>query len=822
MNLPHCFPRVRPGSLHIVPVVALLLVRLVWPSQSQSQGYDVCPSGCPYTSIQSAIAAAAPGATVRIGPGTFHEDITLRPRVSLLGAGAEATIIDGSGNQSVVTAADSAIDQATVMEGLSITGGIAARGGGVSVRNGAGPTLRRVLIHGNRADEWGGGVAVVASSLLLDQVTLRANQANGGAALAVVNQSQVTLRASTVENHTSVGVRNSGAIYVFTQGHLSIEQSIIRANRSLNGGGLRVQTGSTVAIAGGRFEGNSAVDIGGAIDVSSATLTIDGVTFAGNSAAYGGAVSLSRSTVSLSNCVFQDNQAQTLGGALRIHTEMDIELRHCQFLRNRAIAGNGGAVHGEQNSVHIFDSIFDSNEAVEGAAVFLLRPINALIQNSVVFNNQAASGAGIQTSGGRVRLANNTIRHNVASDFGGGLVLTDDAYGEVDSNLVHDNSAGIDGGGIVVQYNSTGLLSNNVIRANQTSEAGGGIKIYNYANPTLHNNYLEGNRARDGAAIQIEKFSHPILEGNRFVANLATHYGGGVVINIDANPTLRYNLFKDNQAGISGGGVVVNDNSRPLIEQNFIAGNSAQVGGGILVMNDNRSVIANNMISGNSATQLGGGIHLTDSNATVAGNQILANQAGSQGGGILIHNLTATLSNNLISRNRAGAAGAGVFIASARPTLRYNTIADNGRNENGDGILLTYGSAPSLFYNIISGNDYGIRSDSAQPGQSERNALHDNRLGNYHGVVQPGPSDLLVNPQHVQGPLGPYYLAQSAAGQASTSPLVDASGETAAAAGLSQRTTRTDGVADQGLADIGFHYEIRSISAFLPLVHATR
>lgn len=822
MNLLHCFPKVHPGARHMASAIAVLLALLAWPSWSQSQSYDVCPSGCPYTVIQSAIAAAAPGATVRIGPGTYHEDITLRPRVSLLGAGAGTTVIDGSGSQSVITASDSAIDPTTVVEELSITGGNAARGGGVTVRNGAGPTLRRVLIHGNRADEWGGGVAVVASRLLLDQVTLRSNQASGGAALAVVNQSQVTLRASTVENHTSVATRNSGAIYVFTQGHLSIEQSTIRANRSLNGGGLQIQTGSTVTITGGRFEGNSAVDIGGAINVSSATLTIDGVTFAGNSATYGGAVSLSRSTVSLSNCVFQDNQAQTLAGALRIHTEMEVELHNCQFLRNRAIAGNGGAIHSEQNSMQIFDSVFDGNQAVEGAAVFMLHPIDALIQNNLVFNNRAASGAGIQASGGRVYLANNTIRHNVASSFGGGLVLTDGAFGEVDSNLVHDNSAGIDGGGIVVQYNATGLLSNNVIRANQTSEAGGGIKIYNYANPTLRNNYLEGNRARDGAAIQIEKFSHPVLEGNRFVANLATHYGGGVVINIDANPTLRFNLFKDNQAGISGGGVVVNDNSRPVIDQNFIVGNSAQVGGGILVMNDNRSVITNNVITGNNGTQLGGGIHLTDSNATVAGNQILANQAGIQGGGVLVHNLTATLANNLISRNRAGIAGAGVFIASAQPTLRFNTISDNGRNENGDGILLTYGSAPALLYNIISGNDYGIRSDSAHPGQSVRNALHDNRLGNYHGVIQPGPSDLLVNPQHVRGPLGPYYLAQSAAGQGSTSPLIDASGETAAAAGLSQRTTRTDGVVDQGLADLGFHYEIQPVSAFLPLVHITR
>lgn len=803
-------------------VMALLALLLLQPASGQAQAYDVCPSGCRYNSIQGAITAAAPGATVRIGPGTYHEDVTLRARVSLLGAGAEATVIDGSGSQPVITASDGAIDQATVVEGLSITGGNAPRGGGVYVRNGAGPTLRRVLVHGNRAGEWGGGVAVVASRLLLDQVTLRSNQANGGAALAVVNQSQVTLRTSTVEGHTSVGPRNSGAIYVFTQGHLAIEGSTIRANRSLNGGGLQVQTGSTVAITGGRFEGNSAVGIGGAIDVSGATLSVQGTTFAGNSAVFGGAVSVSQANASLSNCTFQNNQAETLAGALRVHAGSQAEVRGCQFTGNRAVAGSGGGIYADQNPVTVIGSNFDANQAVEGGAIFLFQSAGALVQDSSIVNNRAGGGAGIQVFGGRVRLAGNAIHHNVASAFGGGIVLSDAAYGEVDSNQIHHNTGGIDGGGVTFQDYATGLLSNNVLSFNQTTEAGGGVKIYDHANPTVRNNFLEGNRARDGAAIQIEKFSHPVVESNSFVGNLADHYGGGVVVNINADPILRFNVFTGNRAGLSGGAIVVNDNSRPLIDQNFIAGNSAQVAGGILVLNDNRSVITDNMISGNSAAQFGGGIHLVDSNAQVAGNQILDNQSGDKGGGVVILNLAPALFNNLISRNRAVDEGAGVFISNAQPTVRYNTIADNGRNENGDGIMLAPGAAPALLYNVISGNDYGIRSGSAQPAQSVRNALYDNRLGNYHGAVPPGPTDLLVDPQFVRGPLGPHYLAQTAAGQASTSPLVDAGGETAVALGLHQSTTRTDGAPDQGLADIGFHYEILPGKAFLPLVHATR
>jgi len=54
--------------------------------------------------------------------------------------------------------------------------------------------------------------------------------------------------------------------------------------------------------------------------------------------------------------------------------------------------------------------------------------------------------------------------------------------------------------------------------------------------------------------------------------------------------------------------------------------------------------------------------------------------------------------------------------------------------------------------------------------------------------------------------MGSFYLSQSQAGQPQNSPAVDAGSQFAEAAGLSQRTTRTDGVLDSGQVDLGFHY----------------
>ena len=51
-----------------------------------------------------------------------------------------------------------------------------------------------------------------------------------------------------------------------------------------------------------------------------------------------------------------------------------------------------------------------------------------------------------------------------------------------------------------------------------------------------------------------------------------------------------------------------------------------------------------------------------------------------------------------------------------------------------------------------------------------------------------------------------YYLSQVAAGQAETSPAVDAGSASAASRGMDQHTTRTDKVGDADTVDMGFHY----------------
>src|SRR5829696_3882938 len=71
---------------------------------------DVCLSGCPYSSIQTAINATAAGGTVTVGPGTFAESILIpagKDGLTLQGAQAGARPDQSPApqdEQSVVTA----------------------------------------------------------------------------------------------------------------------------------------------------------------------------------------------------------------------------------------------------------------------------------------------------------------------------------------------------------------------------------------------------------------------------------------------------------------------------------------------------------------------------------------------------------------------------------------------------------------------------------------------------------------------------------------------------------------------------------------------
>ncbi|GIW91607.1 MAG: hypothetical protein KatS3mg109_2039 [Pirellulaceae bacterium] len=183
---------------------------------------------------------------------------------------------------------------------------------------------------------------------------------------------------------------------------------------------------------------------------------------------------------------------------------------------------------------------------------------------------------------------------------------------------------------------------------------------------------------------------------------------------------------------------------------------------------------------------------------------------GNRGDGITVLDSPApVLWNNLVYQNSStGILIAGEVIGSANAQVLNNTFyGNNNRGLLIGGSDLKPPSAGALVLrNIFHRNGTaGIQVNRLSlPGY----------FGNYNLSTDPygpgtpiGPNDILVaEAGFVDESAGNFRLRQRAAGQSSTSPAVDAGGVDVEAAGLSGLTTRSDGVADTGPADLGFHY----------------
>ncbi|MCA9878747.1 MAG: hypothetical protein KC442_13230 [Thermomicrobiales bacterium] len=137
---------------------------------------DVCASGCTFNTVQAAIDAASPGASVAICAGTFAENLRIDKNLTLAGAGRSATILDGKAANSVI-AINPGLTAVTIRD-LTITNGKSPGvGGGIS--NGTSQTtLINVLVTGNVAETRGGGLDVnVGGRVALSNSVISSNTA---------------------------------------------------------------------------------------------------------------------------------------------------------------------------------------------------------------------------------------------------------------------------------------------------------------------------------------------------------------------------------------------------------------------------------------------------------------------------------------------------------------------------------------------------------------------------------------------------------------------------------------------------------------------
>ncbi len=145
---------------------------------------QVCQAGtCCYPTTEAFQAALAPGgpAVIQLCAGTaYRGNFTVNRNVTVIGAGATSTILNGGGTGRVVNVTS---DVAVELRGVQVTNGRVAdgsSGGGLRVNPRATVTLRGCLVRGNTVTNAGGGGFLSAGTLTLIDTVVSGNTAHGG------------------------------------------------------------------------------------------------------------------------------------------------------------------------------------------------------------------------------------------------------------------------------------------------------------------------------------------------------------------------------------------------------------------------------------------------------------------------------------------------------------------------------------------------------------------------------------------------------------------------------------------------------------------
>ena len=199
----------------------------------------------------------------------------------------------------------------------------------------------------------------------------------------------VVVSVSESEFSNNVAEEDGGAFYIFSSIFI-INKSKFRMNEGTRGGALSCWGNTTVVINMSTFDNNIGDD-GGTIYTSTGALSIYSGKFAHNKARYdAGVVYTYITSVNIKWCRFIFNEAVNNGGALRLHSVLGsviVHIRDSVFGSNKA--DTGGAVFVRQATLHINCSNFTENFA--GVGVIYASESNVSLSGIVTMTSNVGS-----------------------------------------------------------------------------------------------------------------------------------------------------------------------------------------------------------------------------------------------------------------------------------------------------------------------------------------------------------------------------------------------------------------------------------------------
>lgn len=406
--------------------------------------------------IQGAIEVSVDGDEIVVAPGTYNERISFLGKAVTLHSsdGPAVTIIDASNLNDHVVMCTTGEGRDTVLQGFTITGGLAPRGGGMfNVESH--PTVTNCIFVENAAESppfveaEGGGMYNYRSNPAVTNCVFRRNRV-WAAAFAVSQgggmyneESSPIIRdcifeENTVELSLDTFTQGAGMYNLFSSPQVSnchfIGNYTGGSFLGNEGAGMYNET-SSPTVTDCTFVENwdlwGHVYGAGMNNAYEAHPTVVRCTFMRNDtfASGAGMENFSESHPLVSECTFLDNRAGG-GAAMNNNAFCSPTLSNCVFRGNRAV-GQGGGVRNSASNPQLIDCVFQENSVSGsglwqgGGGVWNDQLSAPTIINCIFLGNMAARGAAIHNfTGGSPSIVNCDFRQNYSTAAGGVMYST--------------------------------------------------------------------------------------------------------------------------------------------------------------------------------------------------------------------------------------------------------------------------------------------------------------------------------------------------------------------------------------------------------------
>ena len=293
------------------------------------------------------------------------------------------------------------------------------------------------------------------------------------------------------------------------------------------------------------------------------------------------------------NMVFEQcGSTNTDGGVFSLGKGSILIVAHSHFIENEG--QNGGVLTGSaDNTIIIFKSVFHNNIANKGGAISLVSGYLYLLSSTFLENNATEIGGVLVGELSQGAIVNSTFMGNSAGVKAGALYFASSKM-VVNTTFLHGNTATA-GGALFMDFAKM-ILLNSIFLENVASGSGGALNCLGDLGLIVDGTTFTANTATFGGALS-SVYCSPQVSNSVFDGNLASGYGGGLLIGTQSALVIVDSTLSNNAAGLEHGQTegVVNAISQGL-------------GGAVMFLDPNPCVVANCVFTANKAYQ-GAGIY---------------------------------------------------------------------------------------------------------------------------------------------------------------------------------------------------------------------